>query len=227
MIRQQRHLATRVIVSTQEPTVVPTKFVDLCSFVLAHRFSSPSWVALFAKHTAAAKERMDDIFSQVQCIHISLMLCVLSSNHYQVVALRTGEALLFAPNGVGVRTEGTKSSKTKKKVPAILGQGYLHVQSRLRVTRDGGHSILAVPDPTTTTRLGRSSGGPAAPPKVAGAPASAGPAPAGAVAPAGPSSGKGGAASKSAKANVKVRDAPLYKSSHLTHMLTALFSVKQ
>ena len=41
---------------------------------------------------------------------------------------------------------------------APLGQGYLLVQSRLRVTRDGGHSILAVDDPKNTTRLGRVSG---------------------------------------------------------------------
>lgn len=38
---------------------------------------------------------------------------------------------------------------------APIGQGYLHVQSRLRVTTDGGHSILAVNDPEHTTRFGR------------------------------------------------------------------------
>ena len=40
-----------------------------------------------------------------------------------------------------------------------LGAGYLHVQSRLRVTRDGGHSVLAVRDPTRTTRVGLGSAG--------------------------------------------------------------------
>lgn len=39
--------------------------------------------------------------------------------------------------------------------PAAIGQGYLHVQSRLRITRDGGHSILAVPHEASATRLGR------------------------------------------------------------------------
>lgn len=38
---------------------------------------------------------------------------------------------------------------------APLGQGYLFVRSRARVTVDGGHSILAISDPTVTTRLGR------------------------------------------------------------------------
>ena len=39
----------------------------------------------------------------------------------------------------------------------MLGQGYLHVQSRMRLTRDGGHSILAVDGSLgrVTTRLKR------------------------------------------------------------------------
>jgi hypothetical protein len=40
-------------------------------------------------------------------------------------------------------------------VVSTLGQGYLVVRSRLRVTRDGGHSLLAVQDPHHSTRLGR------------------------------------------------------------------------
>ena len=61
LIRQQRHLAMRVIISTQgqpiivlgksswinntelEPTVVPPVLLDLCSVAILHRFSSPSW----------------------------------------------------------------------------------------------------------------------------------------------------------------------------------------
>jgi hypothetical protein len=62
LVRQQRHLAMRVIISTQgkfftpeimnethirlfysEPTVVPPVLLDLCSVTILHRFSSPSW----------------------------------------------------------------------------------------------------------------------------------------------------------------------------------------
>lgn len=75
---------------------------------------------------------------------------------------------MFAPNGLGVRQSnpamvGTPPSDDDSGVGdsddagevGVIGQGYLHVQSRLRVTRDGGHSILAVQDPAHTTRLAR------------------------------------------------------------------------
>lgn len=39
-----------------------------------------------------------------------------------------------------------------------LGQGYLVLRSRLRLTLDGGHSLLAVSTPGMNTRLGRVSG---------------------------------------------------------------------
>lgn len=74
---------------------------------------------------------------------------------------------MFAASGISVRESDTGSwhseadsgvgSSDSDSIGAVapIGQGYLHVQSRLRVTRDGGHSILAVNDPTDTTRLGR------------------------------------------------------------------------
>ena len=65
VIRQQRHLATRVIISTQEPTVVPSKFLDLCSFIIAHRFSSPKWLKLLADHVSAAESSFDELFTKV------------------------------------------------------------------------------------------------------------------------------------------------------------------
>ncbi|GJE88163.1 hypothetical protein PsYK624_042460 [Phanerochaete sordida] len=145
VIRQQRHLATRVVISTQEPTVVPTKFLDLCSFIIAHRFSSPKWLRLLANHVSAAEDTFDELFSKI-------------------VALRTGQAIMFAPNGVGLRASARAEQSdsdsgvgTSDDAGAVapLAQGYLHVQSRLRVTRDGGHSILAVSDPEGTTRVGR------------------------------------------------------------------------
>ncbi|KAG8664114.1 hypothetical protein FPOAC2_10346 [Fusarium poae] len=42
VIRLKRHLGTRVIISTQEPTVSP-RLLDLCSTVIVHRFTSPTW----------------------------------------------------------------------------------------------------------------------------------------------------------------------------------------
>lgn len=85
------------------------------------------------------------------------------------MSLGAGQAILFAPNDLGMRSNESpiaqsdpsdSSSKaaridsdTGRQIPAPIGQGYLHVQSRLRITRDGGHSILAVPD-SGAIRLG-------------------------------------------------------------------------
>lgn len=67
----------------------------------------------------------------------------------QVVSLETGQGLLFAPGGVGLR-EFRKNGENDMIAP--LGAGYLIVQSRLRITRDGGHSLLAVADAEFSTR---------------------------------------------------------------------------
>ena len=52
----------------------------------------------------------------------------------KIVSLRTGEALMFAPNAIiGI----------KEQAPVRLGPGVLKVRIRKRVTLDGGRSILA------------------------------------------------------------------------------------
>ncbi|EKM51770.1 uncharacterized protein PHACADRAFT_150450 [Phanerochaete carnosa HHB-10118-sp] len=146
VVRQQRHLATRVIISTQEPTVVPTKFLDLSSFVIAHQFSSPAWMHHLSQHVSSGKGVSGELLSKI-------------------VSLEAGEALLFAPRGLGARNVGSPSELDAAHKPgardqvlgatvAHIGQGYLHVKSRQRITRDGGHAILAVPD-EEATRLGR------------------------------------------------------------------------
>jgi hypothetical protein len=66
LIRQQRHENMRVLISTQEPTVVPSKFLDLCSFIIAHRFSSRGWLKHLAKHVSAADALTDFWASKVR-----------------------------------------------------------------------------------------------------------------------------------------------------------------
>ncbi|KAF7791008.1 hypothetical protein EIP86_001967 [Pleurotus ostreatoroseus] len=153
IIRQQRHLATRVVISTQEPTVVPSKFLDLCSIIIAHRFSSPKWLKTLAQHVSAADSSLNELFDKI-------------------VSLQTGQAILFAPNGLCVRsraaaasasswqaeTEAEQPHNTTTTTVGMLGQGYFLVRSRLRLTLDGGHSLLAVTTPGMSTRLGRVSG---------------------------------------------------------------------
>lgn len=88
------------------------------------------------------------------------------------MSLQTGQALLFAPNALCVRNcsvatsaldqveiEAEQPQHTPTSV-GMLGQGYFVVRSRLRLTLDGGHSLLAVATPGMTTRLGRVSGRP-------------------------------------------------------------------
>jgi hypothetical protein len=66
IIRQQRHENMRVLISTQEPTVVPSQSLDLCSFILAHRFSSPRWLKHLAEHVSAAGSISEDWASKVR-----------------------------------------------------------------------------------------------------------------------------------------------------------------
>jgi hypothetical protein len=85
------------------------------------------------------------------------------------MSLGTGEAILFSPNGLAARIQKADYQTSSRLVPTRIGQGYLIVRSRLRVTRDGGHSILAVHNPALSSPLSRPSGDadePSAPPVV-------------------------------------------------------------
>lgn len=134
VIRQQRHLGIRVVISTQEPTVVPPKFLELCSFIIAHRFSSPKWLQYLAKHVSAADSSMDKLLSEI-------------------ISLRTGHAILFSSNALCACIPDSSTtvavcygpSRSSSKPDIVsLGQGYLIVRSRQRITCDGGQSVLAV-----------------------------------------------------------------------------------
>jgi hypothetical protein len=79
VIRQQRHLATRVVISTQEPTVVPEKFLDLCSFVIAHRFSSPTWLKHLTKHMSTSETSFDDLWTKVSLLVVRFLVIELTT----------------------------------------------------------------------------------------------------------------------------------------------------
>ncbi|KAI0080647.1 hypothetical protein K474DRAFT_1682401 [Panus rudis PR-1116 ss-1] len=125
LIRQQRHLAMRVILSTQEPTVVPPVLLDLCTVAILHRFASPAWW---------------DHISQ----HVSARLSDSAFNH--VVTLQTGEAIVLAPSGLGMvrgQTEA-KDGLLPPRALSQLGRRYILMKTRKRVTADGGASILVL-----------------------------------------------------------------------------------
>ncbi|KAF8843192.1 hypothetical protein BDN67DRAFT_243117 [Paxillus ammoniavirescens] len=132
LTREQRHLAMRVIISTQEPTVVPPVLLDLCTVSVLHRFSSPSWWDHLSKHVSADISA-DDAFDRV-------------------VKLETGEAIVLAPSGFGVfpdgptGPQGTPKTGTSSQILKLnqFGRRYILMKTRRRVTKDGGASILVV-----------------------------------------------------------------------------------
>jgi hypothetical protein len=66
-----------VVISTQEPTVVPEKFLDLCSFVIAHRFSSPTWLKHLTKHMSTSETSFDDLWTKVSLLVARFLVVVL------------------------------------------------------------------------------------------------------------------------------------------------------
>lgn len=131
VIRLQRHSACRIIVATQEPTISP-KLLDLCSFTLVHRFTSPDWFKTIKAHLVPAAEESSGSSTSGS-----------SSMMSRIVDLNVGEALLFAPSAMlqvdRLTDEKNNSSRRVKK----LGMECWSVRMRARVTVDGGRSVMA------------------------------------------------------------------------------------
>ncbi|KAF8742100.1 putative DNA-binding domain, partial [Rhizoctonia solani] len=126
LIRQQRHLGMRIIISTQEPTVLPPVLIDLCSCLILHRFSSKGWYDHLLSHISA--DMPDDAFAQL-------------------VSLKTGQALVVSPACIAAFTPSTPpttGSSANKKAVAQLSRKYLIIKTRKRLTNDGGASIMVV-----------------------------------------------------------------------------------
>lgn len=134
-IRLQRHLGTRVFISTQEPTISPT-LLDLCSFTIVHRFTSPAWLRTLKSHLAALSH--EDIPADSD----SDKKLKIHEIFKDIVNLRVGEALLFSPSAIteARETEGGGEDMIEM---VRLGTGYLKVKIRARITSDGGKSVMA------------------------------------------------------------------------------------
>ncbi|KAI0598880.1 hypothetical protein F4775DRAFT_553434 [Biscogniauxia sp. FL1348] len=155
-IRLQRHLGVRVVISTQEPTISP-KLLDLSSIAIIHRFTSPDWFSALKKHLAGVAllskitnmiERPQQSGSLDEETPISLNVET-SSNELasqlfaRIVTLKTGEALVFAPNAVVGLEEEVCPKKGTRTTHKRLAQDAIHVLVRSRITADGGKSIMA------------------------------------------------------------------------------------
>ncbi|EFR02822.1 hypothetical protein MGYG_05822 [Nannizzia gypsea CBS 118893] len=141
LIRQQRHLATRVIIATQEPTLSPN-LLDLCNVTIVHRFSSPAWFKTLEGHVAAAV--MDVIASRSSKYSTGGIFS-------RIVGLGTGEALVFCSSAIldvnrgdNMQREGDQwARQAAHSVMIEQGSSYFKMKVRKRITADGGRSILA------------------------------------------------------------------------------------
>ena len=125
LIRQQRHLATRVVISTQEPTISPG-LLDLCTVTIVHRFTSPEWFRVLRDHLAGVSTLNEPGVAEKRDVR---------SVFAEIVELEPGEALIFSPSAMLELVKG--------KAPRKLGLDWLKVRIRRRLTEDGGKSILA------------------------------------------------------------------------------------
>ncbi|KAL6713481.1 hypothetical protein ACLMJK_008946 [Lecanora helva] len=128
VIRQQRHMATRVIIATQEPTISPA-LLDLCSMTIVHRFTSRQWMTALKSHLAAVT--VDGEGSRGNAEEI----------YRHIVHLDAGQALVFSPSAMLSVDERSNPEKLRMRK---LGTGYVKMQVRQRLTVDGGRSQLAV-----------------------------------------------------------------------------------
>lgn len=146
IIRLQRHVATRVIVSTQEPTVSP-ELLDLSSVTIVHRFTSPLWLRSLKQHLAtngmvdgADDTTSDDNSSVDSPIDIQPNQSDLESKLLgKILALRQGEAFLYSPNSIIDVSEARGTDAH----PIRLGSDAIKIRIRKRVTLDGGRTIMA------------------------------------------------------------------------------------
>ncbi|KAK5711497.1 hypothetical protein LTR17_018372 [Elasticomyces elasticus] len=120
-IREQRHIGTRVIISTQEPTI-SEKVLDLCSISIVHHFKSPAWFRSIRDHLGGASGLVNSDKEQATLFE-------------QIVTLPVGESEVFAPSAfVCLGADGQ---------PKRLGSGVLQMKTRSRLGVDAGVSLLA------------------------------------------------------------------------------------
>ncbi|KAI9751891.1 MAG: hypothetical protein M4579_005848 [Chaenotheca gracillima] len=126
LVRDQRHNAARVIISTQEPTISPA-LLDLSSMIFVHRFTSPSWMRVLQSHLAGISmmSRRDGRDESENGGITELFK--------NIVNLNVGEAFMFSPTAL----LGLGSDRLQR-----LGAGYMKVRVRQRITEDGGRSVF-------------------------------------------------------------------------------------
>ena len=119
-IREQRHIGTRVVISTQEPTI-SEKLLDLCSVSIVHQFKSPAWFQAIRAHLGGASGFLNTTAEQ-------------ASMFEDIIRLAVGESRVFAP--------GAFIHMSDNNQPLRLGSGVLRMKTRRRIGTDGGVSVM-------------------------------------------------------------------------------------
>ncbi|KAJ5346243.1 hypothetical protein N7452_004247 [Penicillium brevicompactum] len=122
IIRQQRHLGVRIIISTQEPTISP-QLIDLCSLTIIHRFTSPEWYKTIEKHVPMGGEIAPHQSDSAR------------KGLSRVARLRTGEAIVFASSAHLIGEDGNIMNTQHETFKVMI---------RKRITWDGGRSIVCI-----------------------------------------------------------------------------------
>jgi hypothetical protein len=167
LIRQQRHLSSRVLIATQEPTIAPA-LMDLCDVSIVHRFRSPAWFDAIKSHLAGMVWNGGVTSASGR------------ETFSTIVSLQDGEALLFCPKafldlthaavdsgastnlidlpgedgsedsddgdgGVVWDMNGLAGRLAAGDLPSMkpLGTGYIKLQIRTRLAKDVGKSQMA------------------------------------------------------------------------------------
>lgn len=97
--------------------------MELANVTIVHRFLSPAWYETIKRHIAAANK-------YDRSGHNTLFEAI--------VALDTGEALLFCPSAL-LAVQKSRQGRT----PIRLGNDFARIQIRKRQTLDGGKSVMA------------------------------------------------------------------------------------
>lgn len=143
VVRLQRHLAARVIISTQEPTI-STTLLNLCSVTIVHRFTSPEWLHILKNHIAGASDspfsskKTTNAYPEKEDQENGDTENDSDSLFSRIVHLRVGEALIFSPSAI--IEASVKDSRVNY---CRLGANHLGVRIRSRLTLDGGKSVIS------------------------------------------------------------------------------------
>ena len=125
LIRQQRHFGIRILIATQEPTL-DTRLLDLCNVSIVHNFASRAWFNALKGHLAGTSGKEAD--------HDRIFR--------RIVKLNTGSALLFSPRAM-LHVENSGVDGSGRVLATKLGDSFVEIDVRQRITFDGGLSITA------------------------------------------------------------------------------------